>query len=125
MMDILEQVILCCSDRKNSNRIIILVIFHFIYFSLIHSFILFLLFKYSCLYFPAIISPHHSPPPLTLNPNLLCPWVLYTCCLMTLPFFSLLHPSFLPSDYCQCVLHYWRPLVADLFFRILGIDITR
>ena len=34
--------------------------------------------------------PHCSPPPPTLNPTFLgfCPWVLYTCSRMALPFLS-------------------------------------
>ena len=50
------------------------------------------------------------PPPLspTLNPSLLwlCPWVLYTCSLMTLPFLSPSIPSPLPPGYCQFVLYF-------------------
>ena len=48
-------------------------------------------------------SHHHFPqlhplPPPTLNPSplWLCPWVLYTCSLMTLPLPSLLSPCLSP-----------------------------
>ena len=43
---------------------------------------------------------HPQPYPLWL-----CPWVLYTCSLMTLPLFSPITPSLLPSGYCQFVLY--------------------
>ena len=51
----------------------------------IYLFVCLLLFKYSCLYFPATTFPHP-----TLHPSRLrfCPWVLYTCFLMTLPLLS-------------------------------------
>ena len=40
----------------------------------------------SCYHFPM---PHPPPPPtLNLSPLWLCPWVLYTCSLMTHPLFS-------------------------------------
>ena len=55
-------------------------------------------------------SSHHNPPPRpSLPPNLkptplwLCPCVLYTCSLMTLPLLSL---SPLLSGYCQFVLYF-------------------
>ena len=55
---------------------------------------IFLLFKNYCSS-TAPLSRHHFPPPYpppppTLNPNplWLCPWVLYTCSLMTLPLLS-------------------------------------
>ena len=50
----------------------------------------FLLFMYSCLHFSVTTFPTHPLPPPTLNPSplWLCPWVLYTCSLMTLPLLS-------------------------------------
>ena len=47
------------------------------------------------------------PPTLDPNPLWLCPCVLYTCSLMTLPPFSPLSPPiYLRSVYCQFVLYF-------------------
>ena len=61
--------------------------------------ILFLFFSYCCSstivsIFPPLLYPTPPTPPPTLNPTplCLCPWVLYTCSLMTYPFF----PPYLP-----------------------------
>ena len=51
-------------------------------------------------------------------PLWLCPWVLYTCSLMTLPPFPHIIPSHLPSGYCQFV-----PLW--LYFACLFVSLIR
>ena len=84
------------------------ILFHFMGFLLTFvSFFKFfvLLFTCSCLHFPATTSP--CPPP-TLNPSplWLCPWVLYTCSLMTFSLLSLIIPSTLPSGHCLFVLYF-------------------
>ena len=64
-----------------------------------------LVFKYSCLYFPT--SPLPAPPIPTSHPRAyslqLCPYVPYTCSLMTLPLFSPLSFFPLPSGYRQSI----------------------
>ena len=73
---------LCISDFLPMCHKILVYLF-IIYFMFL------LLFKYSCLHFPATTFP--CP---TLNPSPLwhCPWVLNTCCLMTLLLLSLIIP---------------------------------
>ena len=55
---------------------------------------------------PYYSPPLHPPQPPALNPSILwlCPCVLYTGSLMTLPFLSPVIP--LPSGYCQFVLYF-------------------
>ena len=60
-------------------------------------------------FLPPPLPPPHPSLPTTLNPNplWLCPCVLYTCSLMTLPPFSPLSPPiYLRSVYCQFVLYF-------------------
>ena len=61
-----------------------------------HSFfsLFLLLFKYSCLHFPAttLPSPTHPYLPSSILPSCLCPWVLYTCSLTTFPLLSSIIP---------------------------------
>ena len=61
------------------------------------------LFPFSCHHFPR----HHPHPLPTLNlsPLWLCPWVLYTCSLMTLSFFPAVIPFHFSSGDCQFVLY--------------------
>ena len=77
--------------------------------------ILFFFFFYCCSstvvsVFPSPLPPLlHRPLPLpTLHPTplLLCPCVLYTCSLMTLPLFPSVIPSYLPPGYCKIVLNF-------------------
>ena len=75
---------------------------------------------FSCHHFPL---PHPLQLP-TLNPSRLwlCPWVLYTCSLTTLPLLSLLTPFPLPSGYCQFVLYFnvsGYVLLACLFILLI------
>ena len=64
-----------------------------------------MLFKYSCLHFLLIIPPPQPSTLPTINPTLLwlCPWVLYTCSLTTLPFLSSIISLPLPSGHWQFV----------------------
>ncbi|KAF6114679.1 hypothetical protein HJG60_010632 [Phyllostomus discolor] len=68
------------------------------------------------------LSPFSIPPLLPPTPTIptshpqsyplwLCPSVLYTCSLTTLPPFPSFTPSHLPSDYCQFVLNFIVSLV--------------
>ena len=71
--------------------------------------------------FPPLLYPTPPTPPPTLNPTplCLCPWVLYTCSLMTLPLLSPISPSPVPSGYCQFVLYFSVSdyiLLACLFY---------
>ena len=73
---------------------------------------------FSCLLFPP---PHPPPPPAHPSPLWLCPWALYTCFLMTLPFLSPLLSSPLSSGYCQFVLYFNVSayiLLTDFFFAV-------
>ena len=74
-------------------------------------FCLFSLYFFNCFsstvvsIFPPLLSPTLPTPTHTLDPTpcCLCPWVLYTCSLMTLPF---VYPIILPSGSCQFVLYF-------------------
>ena len=75
-----------------------------------HLFPLFFPFLYCCsITVVPISSPLHSsahlPHSVSANPppHCLCPWVLYTCSLITLPLLSCLIPI-LPSGHCQFVI---------------------
>ena len=75
------------------------------------------------IFLPPLPPPHPLQLP-TLNPSRLwlCPWVLYTCSLTTLPLLSLLTPFPLPSGYCQFVLYFnvsGYVLLACLFILLI------
>ena len=69
------------------------------------------------------LPPHPFPPP-TLNstPLWLCPCVLHTCSLMTLPPFPPIIPSPLPSGYCQFVLYF--NVSGYFLFAFMPYDLT-
>ena len=67
--------------------------------------------------------PQPSPPP-TFDPTplWLCPSVLCTCFLMTLPHFTLLSLPHLPSGYCQSVLYFKYLVIFCLLVYFVGED---
>ena len=87
-------------------------------------FLFLLLFDYSCLYYPPLLSSALPTPTPTFNlphPHCVCPWVLYTCSLMPLPLLSpVISP--LPYGHCPCrygkiLIHCWWNYVLLLLFR--------
>ena len=71
------------------------------------TFCFFFLFFLNCCWSIVVSTfPQPSPPP-TFDPTplWLCPWVLHTCSLTTVPLFRSIILSHLPSDYCQFVLY--------------------
>ena len=94
-------------------RLLWVVWIFFLTFDVFFSFFL-LLFKYSCPIFPPPLSPVPSTFTSTLNPTpfWLCPLVLYTCSLMTLPILS------------PIISHLTTPLVTvSLFFISMSLVI--
>ena len=82
------------------NSFIFLIDITKLYSKYFFYFLIFLLlFKYICL---------HFPPPPTIDPTTfwLCPWILYTCSLTTIPLLSPTIPHHLPL---------WLLLVYSLF----------
>ena len=95
------------SDTEAHHTVWTLFLFLHPFYLFIYIYNYLLLFKYSCLHFSPPLPPHHLSPPPTFDstPLWLCPCVLYTCSLMTLPLF--------PPHY----LSLFSPLVTiSLFF---------
>ena len=64
-----------------------------IYLALLLLLLLLLLSTVVSIFLPPFLPPHpSSPPTFEPTPLWLCPWVLYTCSLMTLPLLSLVNP---------------------------------
>ena len=83
------------------------------FLNIFNYFIIYLFIFYCCSSTVELFSchnfslPHPSPlPTLNLSPLWFCPYVLYICSLVTLPFFPQLSPSLLLSGYCQFVLYF-------------------